>query len=174
MQCFETIDHLDSNFPQLVFSKFRFALLTLLNLLEEVPIISIFHDDTQIWTMQAIRWRVVNKCFIILNYILVVFYTCEDSDFVNGIFSFFVAQTFDNSNFFQRINEPIMLSNYLKHCRITAFSQLLKYFEIINVTSSELRFNISRRFSWYLLRMSLFIPCMIKIRQIVVNWTIFY
>lgn len=167
------MDDLDSNFPQLIFGKLTLALLTFLNLLEQVSIIGIFHDDTQIWTMLAVR-RLVNECFIILDYVWVIFDTCEDSDFVDWIFTFFVAQTFDNPHLFERINEAIKLSDYLIDCWITAFSQLLKDLEITQVAPSELWFDVGRRLRWNLLRMALLIPRMIKIRQVVVNWPLFH
>jgi len=85
MQSFETSDYLNENVPNLLLFDIGFSLLVTANLLEDISVVSILHDQTQ-----AAAW-LINERFFISDDIRLS-YTGKDPDLVQGIFFLFFGE----------------------------------------------------------------------------------
>jgi len=89
MQSLKPIDDLDSYLPDIVLRKASAFFLVLLNLLEEVTTISIFHNYAEVGLFIL---AVVHKRLEVSDDVRVALYAGQDSHLVYGILPLFVAQ----------------------------------------------------------------------------------
>ena len=115
--------------PYFVFLKRLFVLLILLNLLEQVAVVSILHDDAK----ERASWnRVVHECLVVIDNVGVVLDGSQYPDLVYRVVPLLVREAFDDSDFLKGIDEVILLSNDFINGRITALSELLQDLEVFD------------------------------------------
>lgn len=108
--------------PYFVFLKRLFVLLIFLNLLEQVAVVSILHNDAK----ERASWnRVVHKCLVVVNNVRIVLNGGQYPDFIYRVVPLLVREAFDDPDFLKSIDEVILLSNDFVNGRITALSELL-------------------------------------------------
>ena len=129
MQSFQTINHLDDQLPNFIFLKVLFVLLVLLNLLEQIAVISVLHDNAQ----KGTGWNcMVHKCLVVIDHILVVLDRCQYPHLVHRVVPLFVRQPLDDPHFLQSIYQVILFSNDFINGRVTALPKLLQNLEIFD------------------------------------------
>ena len=145
MQCFQTKNNLNCDLPNFVFGKYSILFLKLLDFLEQVPVIGIFHDDTEIWHFR--RWErraitcffvlcaVVHESFIVSDNIVVVGYWGQNSHFVYWIFTFFVWKTLDDSHFLEWVYLAILFPDDFINSWVWPFTKHLDNFEVVKCCS---------------------------------------
>jgi hypothetical protein len=72
MQCSQPMHDLYGHFPNIILCEITFLLLIPLNLLKEVSIVSVLHDDAKVWARLCF---LVDKRLIILDHIAIRFNT---------------------------------------------------------------------------------------------------
>ena len=81
-------------------------------------------------------WILIHKGFIIPDDIWIASDACQNSDFINRIFSFLVAESLYNPNFLQRVHFTIRFALYLVYCRITTLTQFSDEIKVIYRSSA--------------------------------------
>lgn len=62
MQSFETSDYLNENVPNLLLFDIGFSLLVTANLLEDISVVSVLHDQTKLYWLTEIKWILTTSC----------------------------------------------------------------------------------------------------------------